>query len=199
MQPNGTVDINDTIAAWADIVIEKWHAKITELKVYDKGNLDDSLLHELTVNAGVDIDKIEFSFKLYGQFVDMGVGKEFAKGNSGNVETYTELGHSARKPKEWFSKKYYGQIMKLKELLMAQYSKAIAYTMVNTLQADFDQRFKAKGHDTVHMDADTVSSLRTVKYRQKTNARTMKNYNKRRESDGYWTNDHKTWKTGKWN
>lgn len=183
MQPNGTVDINETIKAWADIVIEKFHAKITELEVYDKGNLDDSLLREFLVNAGVNIDKIEFSFKLYGQFVDMGVGKEFAIGNSGSAETYTELGHSTRKPKEWFSKKYYGQVMKLREILMEQYGKAIAFTMINTLQADFDQRFNDK------LEARTVTNLRTVKYREKTNNRTMRNYRKRRGGyfyDGVW-------------
>lgn len=183
MQPNGTVDINATIAAWADIVIQKFHAKITELKVYDKGNLDHSLMQELLVNAGPDIDKIEFTFKLYGIFVDMGVGKEISKGNSG------DLGFTpTRQPKEWFSKKYYGQVMKLREILMEQYSKAITFSMINTLQADFDQRY------TDIMKANSVSSLRTVRYRQQSNARTAKNYRIRRSQSGSWTNDHKTWK-----
>jgi hypothetical protein len=189
MQPNGTVDINDTIAAWADIVIEKFHAKITELKVYDKGNLDHSLMQELLVNSGVDIDKIEFSFKLYGVFVDMGVGKELSKGNSGDIGS-----KPTRQPKEWFSKKYFGQVMRLKELLMEQYSKAIAYTMVNTLSEDFDQRFKGKGEDAIRLYAKTAGSLRTVKYREQNNARTMRNYYERRSKGGHWTNDHKTWK-----
>ena len=169
MQPNGKVDINETIKAWADIVIQKFHAKITELKVYDKGNLDHSLIHEMLVNAGTDIEKIEFAFKLYGIFVDMGVGKEMSKGNSG------DLGFTpTRVPKEWFSKKYYGQVMKLREILMEQYSKAITFSMINTMQADFDQRYSSLEN------APTVGSLRTVIYRQKTNARSRKNYWKRR-------------------
>lgn len=183
MQQNGTVDINDTIAAWANIVIEKWHAKITELKVYDKGNLDNSLMQELMVNAGSDIDRIEFTFKLYGQFVDMGVGKEISKGNSGDLGATP-----TRQPKEWFSKKYYGQVMRLREILMQQYSKAITFSMVNTMQADFDQRYKDV------MTANSVSSLRTVQYRQQTNARTARNYRERRSQQGRWTNNSKTWK-----
>ncbi len=183
MQPNGTVDINQTIEAWAEIVLEKWHAKITELKVYTKGLLDDSLLHEFLVNAGNDIDKIEFSFKLYGIFVDMGVGKEISKGNSG------DLGFTpTRKPKEWYSKKYYGQVMRLREILMEQYSRAITFSMINTLSADFDQRYA----DT--MSAGTVSSLRTVRYRQVTNTRTARNYQRRRAMSGRWSNNYKTWK-----
>lgn len=183
MQPNGTIDINDTIAAWADIVIEKWHAKITELKAYDKGYLDDSLMQDLLVNAGVDIDKIEFTFKLYGIFVDMGVGKEISKGNSGDLGFTPE-----RKAKEWFSRKYYGQIMKLREILMEQYSKAITFSMINTLSADFDQRYEST------LTAKSVTNLRSVKYRQQNNARTAKNYQIRRSQSGSWTNNHKTWK-----
>ena len=52
-------------------------------------------MYELLVNAGEDIEKIEFSFRLYGFFVDMGVGKEVSRGNSG------DLGFTpTRKPKE---------------------------------------------------------------------------------------------------
>ncbi len=184
MQPNGKVDINDTINAWADIVLEKWHAKITELKVYYRGLLNDSLLNEMLVNAGNDIDKIEFSFKLYGIFVDMGVGREMSKGNSG------DLGFTpTRQPKEWYSKKYYGQVMRLREILMEQYAKAITFSMINTLQDDFDQRYSSLGY------AKTVTNLRTVMYRQQSNARTARNYAQRRQQFGRWTNDHKTWKT----
>jgi hypothetical protein len=193
MQPNGKVDINETIKAWADIVIQKFHAKITELKVYDKGNLDHSLIHEMLVNAGADIEKIEFAFKLYGIFVDMGVGKELSKGNSGSIDVQGEDGHwrgTARVPKEWFSKKYYGQVMKLREILLEQYSKAITFSMINTMQADFDQRYNSLENAT------TVGSLRTVVYRQKSNSRTARNYAKRRQQSGHWSNEHKTWKPG---
>ncbi len=167
MPQNGQVDINATLGAWASIVIQKFHAKITELKIYDKGNLDHSLMQELLVNAGVDIDKIEFSFKLYGIFVDMGVGKEISKRNSG------DLGYTpTRQPKEWFSKKYYGQVMKLREILIEKYSKAITFSMINTLQADLDQRFNDR------LTARTVSNLRSVRYREVTNNRSMRNYRK---------------------
>ncbi len=147
MQPNGKVDINETIKAWADIVIQKFHAKITELKVYDKGYLEDSLLYEMMVNAGNDIEKIEFGFKLYGIFVDMGVGKYLSKSDSNSSE-------NSRQPKEWLSKKYYGQVMKLREILLEQYSKAITFSVINTMQADSEF-------------IPNFNSLRTVVYKPK--------------------------------
>lgn len=168
MQPTGTVNINDTIRAWADIVLEKWHAKITELKVYEKGNLDDSLLYDLLLNAGEDIDKIDFSFKLYGIYVDMGVGREISKGNSG------DLGFTpTRKPKEWYSKKFYGQVMKLREILMEQYGKAITYSLMNTMTESLDQRYSSS------LTAPAVTNLRSVMYRAKQNERNARNYHNR--------------------
>lgn len=191
MQPRGTIDINLTLKAWADIVINKLKNNIDELDVRDLGNLDNSIIHTLLINAGTDIDKIEFSFKLYGIYVDMGVGKEFSRGNSGDTANEKGISAPKRKPKEWFSRKYYGQVMKLREILMEQYSKAITYSMMNTLQADFDQRYSDQ------LNSITVGSLRTVVYRDKSNSRTKRNYNRRRQMDGSWTNEYKTWKPGR--
>lgn len=183
MQENGKVEINDTLKAWADIVLEKWHNKLTELKVYDQGYLYDSLLYELLLNAGENIQKIEFTFKLYGVFVDIGVGKEVKKGNSG------DLGFTPkRKPKEWYSKKFYGQVMRLREILKEQYGRSIAYSMMNALSENVDQRYKSP------LLAPTIKNLRSVVYRGKNNERTKRNYDRRRSMGGSWHNDHKTWK-----
>jgi hypothetical protein len=183
MQQNGTVDINETLKAWADIVLEKWHAKLTDLKVYDQGYLYDSLLYDLLLNAGENIEKIEFSFKLYGIYVDLGVGKGFKKNNSG------DLGFKpVRQPKEWYSKKFYGQVMRLREILIEQYGRSIAYDMMNTMTENLDQRYSSP------LRARTVTNLRSVVYRAKNNERSMRNYYERRKSQGRWTNDSKTWK-----
>ena len=168
MQPTGKVDINDTVRAWANIVLEKWHAKITELKVYEEGNLDDSLLYDLLLNAGEDIEKIEFSFKLYGIYVDMGVGREMGKGSSGDLG-FTPI----RKPKEWYSKKFYGQVMKLREILSEQYGRAISYSLMNTMTENLDQRYKSV------LQAPAVTNLRSVMYRAKQNERNARNYHNR--------------------
>lgn len=125
MQPNGTIDINLTIKAWAEIVLEKWYTNIVEIPRVDEGFLRDSLKYTLLVNAGQDIEKIEFSFKLYGIFVDMATGKSGKR----NIDP----------DDEWFSRKYYGQVMKLKEILIEKYSLSISWSMKNVLSAPIDQ------------------------------------------------------------
>ena len=125
MQQNGPVDLDLTLMAWADIVIDKWKANIENIPRVDTGTLRDSLKQTLFVNAGNDIDKIEFSFKLYGIFVDMGAGR-------GRLTKYSL-------PDDfWFSRKYYGQVMKLKELLAEKYRINIFWSVKNTLEAPME-------------------------------------------------------------
>jgi hypothetical protein len=121
MPNNGPVDMNETIKAWADIVLNVWQAKLTTLRIYDTGELYNSLKHELTYNANGNIDKVEFSFKLYGIFRDMGAGR----GRERMIS----------KDKEWFSRKYYGQIMRLKEILVEKYGQEIAFSLGNTISS----------------------------------------------------------------
>jgi hypothetical protein len=44
---------------------------------------------------------------------------------------------------EWFSRKYYGQVMKLKEILIEKYSLSISWSMKNILSAPLDQSLTA--------------------------------------------------------
>lgn len=115
----------ETIAAWADITLKIWQEKITELKVWETGALYESLENTLLGMAGNDVDKIEFSFKLYGIFVDMGVGKEIFRGNDG------DLGETPiRKRKEWYSRIFYREVMRLREILMEKFGEEVARQVV---------------------------------------------------------------------
>lgn len=116
---------NETIAAWADITLKIWHNKITELKVWETGALYESLKNTLLAMAGTDVDKIEFSFKLYGIFVDMGVGREIFRGNDGDLG-YTPI----RKRKEWYSRIFYREVMRLREILMEKFGEEVARQVV---------------------------------------------------------------------
>lgn len=129
MQPNGGNDINVTIDAWADIVLKIWKEKMESLEIHDTGALEQSLLYELIRNSGTDVEKIAFSFKLYGKFVDMGVGREIKKGNSG------DLGFTPkRKAKEWHSGTLYRQILKLRKILKQKYGEGIAQNIIKSLR-----------------------------------------------------------------
>lgn len=184
MQQNGPVDINATIEAWAEIVIKIFKEKIVSLDppLYDTGDLLKSLMSEFQKQAGDDIEKVDFSFKMYGIFQDMGVGKEFSKSNSGSVE-------SSRKPRPWFSSRFFREVMRLRELLTERYSRAVAYSVANSLSESFDQRYGSVGY------ANTVGSLRTVSYRAQQSARNAKNYQRRRSMSGQWVGERgRYWK-----
>jgi hypothetical protein len=105
MPQTGKPDINVTIAAWADIVLKIWRQKITEMRVYDSGELYKSLRYELLRNSGNDIDKIEFVYNYYGMFHDRGTI---------NIPQ-----------REWKGKVFYAQVMRLKEILSEKYVETI--------------------------------------------------------------------------
>jgi len=113
MQQPGQPDINLTIAAWADVVLNIWRNKLTELKLWDTGELYRSLRYELYRNAGNNIEKIEFVYNYYGRFTD-----------AGTVFIQT--------PKAWKGGPlFYAQVMKLKEILGEKYA-TIAITEITT-------------------------------------------------------------------
>lgn len=125
MKDPGQFSKKETVRAWADITLKIWRNKITELKAWDTGSLYESLENALFTAAGNDVNKVEFSFNLYGIFVDMGVGKEIFKGNDGDVgyDVY-------RKRKEWYSRIFYREVMRLKEILIEKFGEGVAEQIV---------------------------------------------------------------------
>ena len=133
----GQIDMYETISAWADITLKIWRDKIVQLQVYETGELMASLKNELARAAGKSVEKVEFAFNLYGVFVDMGVGKEIFKGNSGDLG-FTPV----RKRKEWYSKVFYREVMKLKDILIKKYSDAAAQQVTNNLNPRRDLKYE---------------------------------------------------------
>lgn len=139
--PTNGLNKGETLAAWSDIVLKIWHEKIVDLKVWETGDLNSSLLHTLMSNAGTDADKVEFSFLLYGVWVDMGVGHEISVGNSGDLG-FTPV----RKRKEWYSRIFYGQVMKLREIFMEKFGESAAKQVVSAMNPVKDLKYaQAKG------------------------------------------------------
>ena len=127
------------------------------LQVSDKGN---------------DIYNLAMSFNLYGRFVDMGVGREFRRGNDGR---HTE---SRRKPKEWLSRYWWAQFQRLKEIMKEKYATASAEVVMDEL-------------------SQIMGGAKTMKgfmYAVRQSKRNTRNYARRRALPGRWTNNHKTWK-----
>jgi hypothetical protein len=134
--------------AWADIVIKTWRQKQVALKV---GNYRQrrQVAHEplylsfqkhINKMAGGQVQTIDFLFSEYGIFVDMGVGKETAIGNSGDLAEYaTDIAANGkkrlrRKAKPWFNKTWYAEVMKLREHMAKRIGQAAANEILFGLQ-----------------------------------------------------------------
>lgn len=107
----------ESIQQWADIVIERWEAKIHKLNISSTGALLKSFTSQVELDADGNAQKILFTFNYYGRFVDMGVGRgvPIAKVPSSN-----------RRPKPWYNKTFFSQVNKLAHILAERYGKTAA-------------------------------------------------------------------------
>jgi hypothetical protein len=122
------LNLDETLKAWAEIVIKIWRRKIVELKIGQSGQLYDTLNHTLIRAAGGNVEKIEFLFNYYGSFVDMGVGRGMPLGGKGENENYSKYRNERgqlhvyrRKAKKWYSPVIYRELITLRELLASKY------------------------------------------------------------------------------
>lgn len=114
MNPN--TNLNLTVEAWADIVIDNWLSNLSKLRIGYYFQLEQTLTHEiLGASTGKLPTAVQFSFALYGKFVDMGVGK-------GVKLEDVKSADNRRKPKKWYSKTFYSESLKLSSILGEKYA-----------------------------------------------------------------------------
>lgn len=117
--------LNETIEAWAKIVIQIWEDKITRYRAYDSQSLINSLMFQVVTAANGNPALVNFFFNYYGRFVDMGVGRGVPK-NGAIIQT-------TRVAKPWYSKAFYSQVMRLSEIYAEKYSQKAAFAIVQNL------------------------------------------------------------------
>lgn len=91
-----------SVQRWAEIVIQRWQAKIQELDVIDTGSLLKSFQSQVMADAAGDPVKVTFTFLYYGRFSDMGAG-----------------GFMERKP--WYSQIFLREVNALGRMLATRY------------------------------------------------------------------------------
>ncbi len=97
---------------WAEIVIERWQARMAALDVGDTGELLRSFHAQVQRDAGGDPAKVTFAFLYYGRFPDMGVGRGI---------TLSDVPAPGRPVKPWYSQVFLGEVVKLGRMLAAKY------------------------------------------------------------------------------
>lgn len=122
------LNLDETLKAWAEIVIKIWRRKIVQLKIGQTGQLYDTLNHTIIRESGGNIEKIEFMFNYYGSFVDMGVGRGMPTGSKDDNPQYSKYRNERgqlhiyrRKAKKWYSPVMYRELITLRELLAEKY------------------------------------------------------------------------------
>ena len=105
--------INETLEAFAKIVIEKWERKVMSLGIGKSSDLINSFHHHVHLEANGSPKLIGFTFNYYGKFVDMGVGKGVKSG---------EWQGTNRNPKAWYSSIFFGQVKALGHIMAEKYA-----------------------------------------------------------------------------
>lgn len=115
--------------AWNDTMVKIWRERIINLGVFETPrrksrasapHLLDSLRLFPVQHDGRYMElTMHYTFPEYGIYQDLGVGREKAIGNSGDIGEFTQSGRTRkiRKPRQWFSIKWYASCMNLKEFM----------------------------------------------------------------------------------
>ncbi|MBS7565167.1 hypothetical protein KHS38_12200 [Mucilaginibacter sp. Bleaf8] len=118
---------------WAEIVVDRWMQALQKQRIGATGELQRSFLKELH-KAGGDVDKVIFRFYKYGRFPDMGVGRGMSLNGrvlNRRFDRYTDMngrtaGRQARRKKPWYTKTFYREVAKFRDLYQRQYGQQIA-------------------------------------------------------------------------
>lgn len=118
-------NISLTVEAWAQIVIERWELQMARAGVRGTGKLLNSFMYTIHSQANGNPELIQFAFNYYGKFVDMGVGRGV---------TLETVEMTNRKPKPWYSKVFWGQFQKLKELMVEKYQVKSTMSIITEIE-----------------------------------------------------------------
>ena len=106
--------LNQSLAEdWAATVLKMFRGRIIELVVIDTGTLKNTLRMMVNNSSGGSVNKMQFFYKLYGEYVNQGTGKEKFIGNVGDLGSTP-----GRKAKRWYSPVFFREVIKLQEIIV---------------------------------------------------------------------------------
>lgn len=125
------------VAAFNDTMVRIWKERMALL-----GTVDTGALYRSAVGIRTDADgkcvqvTLSQAFNLYGLFVDYGTGRETPRGNPGDIGR-----DKVRRPKPWFSRKYFASVMNIREFFADNLGEQSANIISNALGKDAARRF----------------------------------------------------------
>ena len=126
------------VLAFNDTMIKIWREQITLLDIIDTGRLLQSP-NSLAVRSDGRFIEVSLSqtFKEYGLWQDFGTGKEIPRGNPGDIGRERK-----RKPRPWFSRKYYASVMNIREFM----AESIGEEFVGIVAKALDDKYRRYHH-----------------------------------------------------
>ena len=120
------------IQAFNSTMVNIWKEKIALLGAVRTGALYNSVVAVGMDNRGRFLDvTLRQRFNAYGVYVNYGTGSNTWRGNPGDIGR-----PNARKKKPWFSPKYYGSVMNLREFMADNLGREGAYVIAEALNVD---------------------------------------------------------------
>ena len=124
------LNMNQTAEAWADIMITIFEESLEKLRANYSYQLTDSFVHHVHTQSNGNPNMIDFAYKYYGKFTDMGVGGSV---NLENRDDMVKAGLTTRRQKRWFSKNFFYQVRVLGEIFAKKYSQKSAMLIVTNI------------------------------------------------------------------
>ena len=124
--------------AFNNTMLKIWREQITLLDVIDTGRLLKSPKSVAVRADGRFIEAtLSQAFLEYGLWQDFGTGKEIPRGNPGDIGRGRK-----RKPKKWFSRKYYASVMNLRDFM----ADSIGQEFVGLVAKAIDDKYRRYNH-----------------------------------------------------
>lgn len=126
------------VEAFNKTMIRIWQEQITLLGVIDTGRLLKSPISFPVTADGKFLEvSLSQAFLEYGLWQDYGTGKEIPRGNNGDIGR-----EKRRKPRRWFSMKYYSSVMNLRDFM----AESIGDEFVGLVARAIDDKFRRYNH-----------------------------------------------------
>jgi hypothetical protein len=136
---NDNLNMYETADAWADIVLTIWEEQIKNYELTDTNYLVQSLDQHVNLHSNGNPDRIDFFYKYYGKFADMGVGNGV---NLNNQEALLAMKKIDRKPKPWFTDTFFYQVRVLGEIMAKKYAEKAAISIVKNIDDNAERHGK---------------------------------------------------------
>ena len=140
----------EIVEKWLEFTLSNLRENITKLKIQDTGHLLASVQGLLVGAAEGDVTKLSIAYAVYGQFVDMGVGRGMGAGIRRRDSDYARIRDARgallkhnRKARKWYGPEIGRQSVRLGVLVSEWYGQNLIAKVAEAVPGTIDIGFEA--------------------------------------------------------